>query len=113
MSKLLDIVSALSGGNSKIITALQKAIEIANSGKYQSNMQGALQIAKDSKFTRDTIASMQQYANNSKFMQGLNMVAPGAAGELKSMFSQFSSAVDTQQTAPPVDDFTARLSRLK
>lgn len=87
----LSVISSLVSGDSKIMNGLKQAIEIANSGKYTPDLQGALKLASDYGFDEASFRQMEALSNNPKFIHALGLVAPGAVSSLQNMFSQLSS----------------------
>lgn len=127
----LSVISSMFSGDSKVMKSLQQAIEIANSGKYTPDLKGALSLARDYGFDADSFRQMEALSKNPKFIRALGLVAPGAASNLQSMFSQLSSAYLNNQSSAPVpngmsglpisgtqvtpqsnDDFSERMKKL-
>lgn len=122
----LSVVSSLVSGDSKIMNGLKQAIEIANSGKYTPDLQGALKLASDYGFDEASFRQMEALSKNPKFLHALGLVAPGAVSSLQNMFTQLSSAylakgkptslspVLGSQTVPSTetDDFNERMKKL-
>ena len=118
----LSVVSSLVSGDSKIMNGLKQAIEIANSGKYTPDLQGALKLANDYGFNETSFRQMEALSKNPKFLHALGLVAPGAVSSLQNMFTQLSSAylakgnntsVASQPSQPTVDDgFNERMKKL-
>lgn len=118
----LSVVSSLVSGDSKIMNGLKQAIEIANSGKYTPDLQGALKLASDYGFNETSFRQMEALSKNPKFLHALGLVAPGAVSSLQNMFTQLSSAYlakgnNTSVMSPPsqptVDDgFNERMKKL-
>ena len=118
----LSVVSSLVSGDSKIMNGLKQAIEIANSGKYTPDLQGALKLASDYGFDEASFRQMEALSKNPKFLHALGLVAPGAVSSLQNMFTQLSSAylakgnntsVMSQPSQPTVDDgFNERMKKL-
>ena len=123
----LSVISSLVSGDSKIMNGLKQAIEIANSGKYTPDLQGALKLASDYGFDETSFRQMEALSNNPKFIHALGLVAPGAVSSLQNMFSQLSSmylsknksagfpAMGAQQHTPAPalkDNFDERMKKL-
>lgn len=123
----LSVISSLVSGDSKIMNGLKQAIEIANSGKYTPDLQGALKLASDYGFDEASFRQMEALSNNPKFIHALGLVAPGAVSSLQNMFGQLSSmylsknkstgfpAMGAQQHTPAPalkDNFDERMKRL-
>lgn len=114
----LNVISSLVSGDSKIMNGLKQAIEIANSGKYTPDLNGALKLAKDYGFNETSFKQMEALSQNPKFVHALGLVAPGAAASLQNMFSQLSNAYLSRPAQPglPVqniqDDFDERMKKL-
>ena len=114
---IIKAVSAFIPKDSKIMTAMKQAVEIANSGKYSSDLKGALQVAKDYGFNEDSFRQMEALSKNPKFLKILSMVAPESTENLKDMFSQLSSSyLNKQSDSKPIetnnDDFSERMKKL-
>ena len=118
---ILKAVSAFIPGDSKIMSALKQAVEIANSGKYPANLKGALQVAKDYGFDENSFRKMEALSKNPKFLKILSMVAPESTENLKAMFSQLSSSylnksnvssIQSESKTTEADDFSERMKRL-
>lgn len=120
----LSVISSLVSGDSKIMNGLKQAIEIANSGKYTPDLNGALKLASDYGFDESSFRQMEALSKNPKFVHALGLVAPGAVSSLQNMFAQLSSAylsknkspgfpvIDAQQVAPSSDNFDERMKKL-
>lgn len=117
---IIKALSAFIPKDSKIMTAMKQAVEIANSGKYSTDLKGALQVAKDYGFNEDSFRQMEALSKNPKFLKILSMVAPESTENLKAMFSQLSSSYlnnktsNTQIEPKPSepDDFSERMKKL-
>ena len=124
---VLDLVSSFVGGNSKMMSALKQAVEIANSGKYTPDLKGALALARDYGFDDNAFRKMKELSENKQLLSILGTVSPGSAQSLQNMLSQLSTAYLSQSrfntnssaapnvTAKSINDserFNARLNAL-
>ena len=120
---VLDLVSSFIGGNSKMMTALKQAVEIANSGKYTPDLKGALALARDYGFDDNAFRKMKELSENKQLLNILGTVSPGSAQSLQNMLSQLSTAYlsqnrfpaptsSTQKSINDSEQFNARLNAL-
>lgn len=93
---VLDLVSSFVGGNSKMMSALKQAVEIANSGKYTPDLKGALALARDYGFDDNAFRKMKELSENKQLLSILGTVSPGSAQSLQNMLSQLSTAYLSQ-----------------
>lgn len=91
VQKIINVVKTLSGGNSKVVDAAQKAI--SESRNYQPTLEGAIQIAQKFGIDAQVLAGMKSHLNNPVVKMGLNTIAPGSIAKISEMGDQLESAL--------------------
>ncbi len=117
VQKIMSIVNTLSGGNSKVIDAAQKAI--SESRNYQPTLEGALQVAQKFGIDAQILAGMKKHLDNPAIKMGLNSIAPGSIDKITEMGNQLEAALRQRGPAPTSnvpnpgnDELAKRLQKL-
>lgn len=117
VQKIMSIVNTLSGGNSKVIDAAQKAI--SESRNYQPTLEGALQVAQKFGIDAQILAGMKKRLDNPAIKMGLNSIAPGSIDKITEMGNQLEAALRQRGSAPASnapnpgnDELAKRLQKL-
>lgn len=99
VQKIMSVVNSLTGGNTKVMEAAQKAI--SESQNYQPNLNGALQIAQKFGIDAQVLAGMKKHLDNPVIKMGLNTIAPGSIDKITEMGNQLEVALRQQQGNSP------------